>query len=649
MPSFILSGFTSNELIHSQPTQRQLLQVIQVEIRDLLRKTLDAEAEVVLCKELLAEGSVRLEEQKKGAEAHLEGVLKGQEERVKELKLEFQSSLKEKTMEIEGRFKRDKRELEERVVFAEAEMNHRLKTNILETEQRVHEQHAESSRELKKQAREMSEANEQYKHQLSTLTAELQAERRSYLELQESMAKLKASQAEERLKVQQQLMDVVQTWEREAKSREETVRNEMEKGFLMRLSAEKELFERQRESEQKLLRERMEVEHSKNTTMLRDKLEAMKKNELLEYKAKLENDRKIDLSKQRTDYEIVIRFMKDEVDEALNKVKLKETELASREADLQIQRADLKRTKEEVTGERNKLDIREQMGWIEGVAGKIIESSREKLKEGIAEERKDLENMRERTKLKKKKYQNIAENDFTSSDSEISSESEFSDSSSDRRTSKKKKKKKKEKKKKKSKSKKSSSSSSSSLKKQNKKIHRSPPPSSESDGVDQTPFFTNVDDQINEIMDSQNLFKHNKHLSLHTKTDIDAKRENGENLPDDDIGGTLDLLNQLKTTIPSIPKKEVPHDALDSINSSNLHPQYSSLTRPTYSYGGSMEDANLMRSPREAFGRQATSMSTSNAPAAGGPAGAWGEASMAAAWMPRSFYQEYVRTQRTDR
>tara|TARA_B110000305_G_C18760498_1_gene325119 strand:+ start:215 stop:466 length:252 start_codon:yes stop_codon:yes gene_type:complete len=61
--------------------------------------------------------------------------------------------------------------------------------------------------------REMETANEEYKHRLNSMTAELQAERRSYLELQESLSNLKANQAEERLKVQQQLMDVVQTWE----------------------------------------------------------------------------------------------------------------------------------------------------------------------------------------------------------------------------------------------------------------------------------------------------------------------------------------------------------------------------------------------------------------------------------------------------
>ena len=125
----------------------------------------------------------------------------------------------------------------------------------------------------------------------------------------------------------------------------------------------------------KLLKEKLEVDHSKNTTMLRDKLEALKNNELLEHKVKMENEKKIDLSKQRTDYEIVIRSMKEEVDEALNKVRIKETELASREADIQIQRAECKRIKEELSGEKNKMNVKEQLGWIEGVAGKIIEVS----------------------------------------------------------------------------------------------------------------------------------------------------------------------------------------------------------------------------------------------------------------------------------
>ena len=118
--------------------------------------------------------------------------------------------------------------------------------------------------------------------------------------------------------------------QREAKSREEMVRVEMEKGFLMRLSAETDLLQRQNASELKLLKEKCYVENSKNTSVLKDKLDAVKKNELLELKVKLESERKMDLNKQRVDYEIVIRSMKEEVDEALNKCKLKVSERSER-------------------------------------------------------------------------------------------------------------------------------------------------------------------------------------------------------------------------------------------------------------------------------------------------------------------------------
>ena len=83
--------------------ERQLLQVIQVEIRDLLRRTLDAEAETIHVGELLREASVRLQETTKNADLHLEKVLAGQEERVKELKIKQDSIVREKTLEIEVR------------------------------------------------------------------------------------------------------------------------------------------------------------------------------------------------------------------------------------------------------------------------------------------------------------------------------------------------------------------------------------------------------------------------------------------------------------------------------------------------------------------------------------------------------------------
>ena len=58
--------------------------------------------------------------------------------------------------------------------------------------------------------------------------------------------------------------------------------------------------------------------------------------------------------------------------------------------------------KEDIGSEKSKMDVREQLGWIEGVAGKIIDQSREKLSAGIAQERKELADMKERLKLKEK-------------------------------------------------------------------------------------------------------------------------------------------------------------------------------------------------------------------------------------------------------
>lgn len=201
--------------------ERQLLQVLQVEIRDLLRRTLDSEAEVIHLTELLKESHARMTDITANGDRHLEGVLHAYEERLRELKAKVEAEANEKILAAQTKFKREKIDLEERLAFAESEMNHRLKTTILETEQRIYEREAENQAKLKTQAREAESASESFKHQLANLTSELQAEKRSFLELQDSMTKLKQAQSEEKLKVQQQLMEVVQTWEREAKSREE--------------------------------------------------------------------------------------------------------------------------------------------------------------------------------------------------------------------------------------------------------------------------------------------------------------------------------------------------------------------------------------------------------------------------------------------
>ena len=174
------------------------------------------------------------------------------------------------------------------------------------------------------------------------------------------MTKLKQAQAEEKLKVQQQLMEVVQTWEREAKSREDAVRSDMERGFVMRISAEKEIAERQRLNEMRIQNEAFELEISKELTNLSDKYIALHKNEVLELKQKLTYDYEAKLGKQKSDFEKVIRNLKEEVDDALRKIKAKEQEVLAREADVAVKTADLRRSKEQIGEVKEELKVREQ-------------------------------------------------------------------------------------------------------------------------------------------------------------------------------------------------------------------------------------------------------------------------------------------------
>ena len=82
--------------------ERQLLQVIQVEIRDLLRRTLDAEADTIQVGELLNESHARQQVHTQTAAEHLHKVQAAQEERTRELKLKFESELKEKQVSERG-------------------------------------------------------------------------------------------------------------------------------------------------------------------------------------------------------------------------------------------------------------------------------------------------------------------------------------------------------------------------------------------------------------------------------------------------------------------------------------------------------------------------------------------------------------------
>ncbi|GMH67941.1 hypothetical protein TrST_g4176 [Triparma strigata] len=568
--------------------ERQLLQVLQVEIRDLLRRTLDSEAEVIHLTELLKESHARMTDITANGDRHLEGVLHAYEERLRELKAKVEAEANEKILAAQTKFKREKIDLEERLAFAESEMNHRLKTTILETEQRIYEREAENQAKLKTQAREAESASESFKHQLANLTSELQAEKRSFLELQDSMTKLKQAQSEEKLKVQQQLMEVVQTWEREAKSREEAVRTEMERGFSMRVAAEKEIAERHRVNEMRIQQEAFELEISKELTNLSDKYIAHHKNEVLEIRQKMTYDHEAKLSKQKNDFEDVIRSLKEEVDDALRKIKAKEQEVMAREADVAVKAADLRRSKETIGEAQNELKVREQVSWIEGMASKLVATSQEKIDKRMAKEKKELDSRQ--AKLNAMIMKNIVgggdggdvgegedggEAESENDDDGYSSSSSSSSSSSDEE----------EKKKNKKKSKKAAKKAAAAKKKKKMKKKKKKISKYEDDSSDPEPFFDDVDQHINSI------------LSMKEKEDSSGKAR--------------------RSSLSLSAQSGVPNN-------------FNAASRPgPYSYAGG--DA-----PKGAHSIATDIVNPK----------LWGETAAAAAWMPRSFYQEYVRTHR---
>ncbi|GMI07639.1 hypothetical protein TrRE_jg11516 [Triparma retinervis] len=354
---------------HGPEQERQLLQVLQVEIRDLLRRTLDSEAEVIHLTELLKESHARMQDVTNNSDGHLERILAQHEDRLREQKQKVESDASERVLSMETRFKRERLELEEKLAFAESEMNHKLKTSILECEQKIYERDTENQRAIKQREREMESERDNYKHQLGNLTAELQSEKRSYLELQEAMGKVKQAQATERLQVQQQLVEVVQTWEAESKKREEAVRKEMERGFEMRLAAERDLLEKEREKHIKNLQEGFAIDMGREMTSLSDKYSSHHKGEVATLKQKMAFDYETKLSKQKGDFEEVIRSLKLEVDDALKKIRLKEEDLRRKEADVEVGRVEVDRKREALTEVNNDIKVKEHMSWIEQPSG----------------------------------------------------------------------------------------------------------------------------------------------------------------------------------------------------------------------------------------------------------------------------------------
>jgi len=561
---------------------------------------------------------------------HLERILAQQEERLREQKQKVGSDASERVLSLETKFKRERLELEEKLAFSESEMNHRLKTAILECEQKIYERDTENQRAIKQREREMESERDNFKHQLGNLTAELQAEKRSYLELQEAMGKVKQAQGAERLQVQQQLVEVVQTWENESKKREEGVRKDMERGFDMRLAAERELGDRERDKQIKNLQEGFAIDIGREMTALSDKYSSHHKGEVASLKQKMAFDYETRLTRQKGEFEEVIRSLKLEVDEALKKIRAREVELRRKEADVEVGRVEVVRKKEVLKEVNDEIKVKEHMSWIEQIAGKLVASSTDKINDELRKEKQEmlirqaklenivLDGMGGETTSVAMKVREKEDYDYDDEVEDVEEEEEESESESEDVRSKRKKKKKgrgkgKEREKEKGKSKKKHKN-----KKKKKDKHQSPPKptvlpsgwdgasSDDSDSSVNSPFFDDVDARISEILDAK-LKKgavkgsRRESLSLDRQAEEAARKqaESVSNLAEGVVGGT----------------------------GGKYFPHYSSLlSQQPYSY------------PPPYPGEVTTSAEDA------GMRKVWGDRSMAAAWMPRSFYQEYVRT-----
>jgi len=636
---------------HGPEQERQLLQVLQVEIRDLLRRTLDSEAEVIHLTELLKESHARMQDVTSNSDSHLERILSQQEERLREQKKNIESDASEKVLSMETKFKRERLELEEKLAFAESEMNHKLKTAILECEQKIYERNTENQRAIKQREREMESERDNFKHQLGNLTAELQSEKRSYLELQEAMGKVKQAQAAERLQVQQQLVEVVQTWENESKKREEAARKEMERGFEMRLAAERELGEKEREKHIKNLQEGFAIDMGREMTVLSDKYSSHHKGEVANLKQKMAFDYETRLSKQKSDFEDVIRSLKLEVDEALKKIRVREEELRRKEADVEVTRVQVDRKKDSLREANDEIRVKEHMSWIEQIAGKLVASSTDKINDELRKEKKEM-------LIRQMKLENIVldglgeggknvdvdgdeddeEDDYYEEEEEDDEEEEEEEEmdrspktkSKSSRSLKKKKRKEKEKEKKgkekeKEKEKRSKKHHGKKKKKKKKKQNiYSPatptvqPPgwgeeeasSDDSGSSVASPFFDDVDARISEILDAKLKQDAVKKASRRESLSLDRQSEEAARMQAESIGMIAEGIGG------------------GAGAGNHYFPHYSSLlSKQPYSY----PQAGVY--PNDVTGIEDLEMRKS-----------WNNDTMAAAWMPRSFYQEYVRT-----
>ena len=237
---------------HQGPeAERQLTQIVQAEIRDLLRRTLDAEHEVARYKELLGNAHRKLVDVRQESDLQTQQGVTEIEERLRA----------EQRHALEAREAEDAQAL----ARAQAEFDRQLKSARDEMEARVGAKDSAISR-----------MRETHDSEISKARAELQAERKAHLELMRTMQaaaeeRQKERSGEQKLqrerlardasvataqrqRVQEQVAQLVASWEAEQRQREAAIQQR----FLTQLQAESAEMLKQKEVEVLRVREQLE-------------------------------------------------------------------------------------------------------------------------------------------------------------------------------------------------------------------------------------------------------------------------------------------------------------------------------------------------------------------------------------------------------
>ena len=237
---------------HQGPeAERQLTQIVQAEIRDLLRRTLDAESEVARYKELLGNAHRKLVDVRQESDLQTQQGVTEIEERLRA----------EQRHALEAREAEDAQAL----ARAQAEFDRQLKSARDEMEARVGAKDSAISR-----------MRETHDSEISKARAELQAERKAHLELmrtmqaaaeerqkersgeqqlqRERLARDASVASAQRQRVQEQVAQLVASWEAEQRQREAAIQQR----FLTQLQAESAEMLKQKEVEVLRVREQLE-------------------------------------------------------------------------------------------------------------------------------------------------------------------------------------------------------------------------------------------------------------------------------------------------------------------------------------------------------------------------------------------------------